>query len=225
MPAQPQRTLKADLHLHTDRSPDSLISVPRLIQECAARGIDCVAVTDHNTIEGALVVREMAPFKAIVGEEVKTREGEIIGFFLSEEIPRGLSPEETVRRIKEQGGLVCIPHPFDRLRREPLRAAARERILPQVDIIETLNARVTFKSDNEKARVLAQERGLALSAGSDAHSPREVGRAYVEMPEFQTPQEFLQALRAGKIVGGLSNPLVHLASTWAKLRHRLSPSG
>lgn len=216
--------LKADLHLHTDRSPDSLIPVARLIQQCVARGIDCVAITDHNTIDGALAAREMAPFKVIVAEEVKTSEGEIIGFFLSKEIPRGLSPEETVRRIKEQGGLVCIPHPFDRLRREPLRAAARERVLPQVDIIEAFNARVTFKSDNEKARALAEERGLAMSAGSDAHSLREVGRVYVEMAEFDTPQDFLNALRAGRTVGGLSSPLVHLASTWAKLRRRVSPA-
>jgi hypothetical protein len=216
--------LRADLHLHTDRSPDSLISVAALIRRCVAKGIDCVAVTDHNTINGALAMREMAPFRVVIAEEVKTSDGEIIGLFLSEEIPLGLSPEETVRRIKEQGGLVCIAHPFDRLRREPLRAAARERILPDIDIIEAFNARVTFKGDNEKARAYAQEHGLAMSAGSDAHSLREVGRAYVEMPEFETPEQFLEALRAGRIVGRLSSPLVHLSSTWAKLARKLSPS-
>jgi hypothetical protein len=222
MSAQPETMLRADLHLHTDSSPDSLISVPQLIQRCVAKDIDCVAVTDHNTTSGAFAVREAAPFKIIVGEEVKTSEGEIIGLFLSEEIPRDLSPEETVRRIKEQGGLVCIPHPFDRVRREPLRAAARERILPHVDIIEAFNARVTFRSDNAKARDFAQEHDLAMSAGSDSHSLTEIGHAYVEMPDFDTPQQFLEALRQGRIVGRLSNPMVHLASTWSKLAKRLS---
>jgi len=136
-------------------------------------------------------------------------------------VPGGLSVEETVERIKEQGGLVCVPHPFDRFRGEHLAEAALTRILPQVDIIEVFNARTTRQADNERAARFAEEHGLAASAGSDAHSARELGRACVEMPDFEGPREFVQALREGRIVGRLSSPLVHLWSRWAWLRRRL----
>ena len=219
--------LKADLHTHTYFSPDSLTSPEKYVQACVNRRINCVAVTDHNAIGGALAVEKLASFKVIIGEEVESSEGEIIGLFLQEEVPAGLSPEETVRRIKEQGGLVCIPHPFDRFRGTRLAEAALMRILPQVDIIEALNARTTRRRDNEQAARFAQEYDLAMSAGSDAHSPRELGRACVEMPDFEGPREFLQALGEGRIVGRLSSPLVHLWSRWAWLRRRLGwrPAG
>jgi predicted metal-dependent phosphoesterase TrpH len=230
MPRGTRRTnplLKADLHTHTYFSPDSLTSPEKYVQACLKRGSNCVAVTDHNAIGGALAVEKLASFKVIIGEEVESSEGEIIGFFLQEEVPAGLSPEETVRRIKGQGGLVCIPHPFDRLRGSRLAEAALMRILPEVDIIEVLNARTTLRRDNERAVRFAQEHGLAMSAGSDAHSTRELGRACVEMPDFEGPREFLQALRQGRIVGRLSSPLVHLSSRWAWLRRRLGwrPTG
>jgi predicted metal-dependent phosphoesterase TrpH len=219
--------LKADLHTHTYFSPDSLTSPEKYVQTCLERSINCVAVTDHNDISGALAIEKLASFKVIIGEEVESSEGEIIGLFLQEEVPAGLSPEETARRIKEQGGLVCIPHPFDRLRGTRLAEAALMRILPQVDIIEALNARTTRRQDNEHAARFAQEHGLAMSAGSDAHSTREMGRACVEMPDFEGPREFLQALGEGRIVGRLSSPLVHLWSRWAWLRRRLGwrPAG
>jgi len=230
MPPGTRRTnplLKADLHTHTYFSPDSLTSPEKYVQACLKRRVNCVAVTDHNAIGGALAVEKLASLRVIIGEEVESSEGEIIGFFLQEEVPAGLSPEETVRRIKGQGGLVCIPHPFDRLRGTRLAEAALMRILPQVDIIEVLNARTTLRSDNERAVRFAQEHGLAMSAGSDAHSARELGRACVEMPDFEGPREFLQALREGRIVGRLSSPLVHLSSRWAWLRRRLGwrPTG
>jgi predicted metal-dependent phosphoesterase TrpH len=219
--------LKADLHTHTYFSPDGLTSPEKYVRTCLKRGINCVAVTDHNAIGGALAVQKLASFTIIIGEEVESSEGEIIGLFLQEEVPAGLSPEETVRRIKEQGGLVCVPHPFDRLRGTRLAEAALMRILPQVDIIEALNARTTLRGDNEQAARFAQEHGLPMSAGSDAHSARELGRAGVEMPDFEGPWEFLEALRQGQIVGRLSSPLVHLWSRWAWLRRRLGwrPTG
>ena len=213
--------LKADLHLHTNASPDSMITPQALVKCCRKKGIDCIAVTDHNTMDGVAAVQRIAPFTVIAGEEVKTSEGEIIGYFLREAIPPRLSPEETVARIKAQGGLVAVPHPFDRLRREPLREAALMRVLPQVDIIEALNARVTVSSDNRRAAAFADEHDLACSAGSDAHSLLEVGTAYVEMPEFDSPEQFLASLREGSLSGGRSVPLVHLISTWAKARRYL----
>ncbi|MGD0765657.1 MAG: PHP domain-containing protein [Dehalococcoidia bacterium] len=212
--------LKADLHLHTTFSPDSTVTPAKLVARCQKRGINCLAVTEHNNMEGSLAVQRMAPFKVVSAEEMKTTEGELIGYFLKEAIPGGLSPEETVRRIKEQGGLVCLPHPFDRTRREPLRAAARERILTEIDIVEAFNSRTTLARDNATARRFAERLGLPMSAGSDAHSLGEVGNACVEMPDFETPAEFLEALRRGKITAHRSLPLVHLISTWAKIRNR-----
>jgi predicted metal-dependent phosphoesterase TrpH len=212
--------MKIDLHVHTTYSGDCLTSFEAIIEVCRRRGLS-VAITDHNRIEGALAFREVAPFPVIVGEEVQTLEGEIIGLFLEEGIPRDLSPEETIARIKEQGGLVYIPHPMDRVRRSVLRREALERITDQVDAIEVFNARVTFPADNEAARRFAQEHGLPQGAGSDAHTPWEIGRAYVEMEPFNDPQEFLRHLAQGRVVGRLSNPLVHLVTTWAKLYKRL----
>jgi predicted metal-dependent phosphoesterase TrpH len=213
--------LRADLHTHTHYSRDSITSPETYVKRCLSKGINCVAVTEHNSIEGALAVRRIAPFKVIVAEEVKTSEGELTGLFLKEEVPPHLTPEETIERIKAQGGLVSLPHPFDRVRREPLRSRARERILSQLDIIEVFNSRTTFQGDNDRARKLAEELGLPMGAGSDAHSPGEIGGAYVEMPDFEGPQEFLEALRQGRIVGRRANPLVHLISTYAKIRWRL----
>ncbi len=212
--------LRADLHLHTNASPDSQVTPEALVKTCQKKGINCIAVTDHNTMDGVAAVERIAQFKVIPAEEIKTSEGEIIGYFLKEAIPARLSPEETVTRIKAQGGLVAVPHPFDRLRREPLREAALRRVLPQIDIIEALNARVTIAGHNRKAAEFAGEHGLACSAGSDAHSLMELGTAYVEMPEFETPAEFLESLREGTLCGGRSIPLVHLISTWAKVQRR-----
>ena len=212
--------LRADLHTHTYFSRDALTSPERYVQACQKRGINCVAVTEHDNIAGALAVEKVAPFTVIMGEEVRTAEGEIIGLFLHEQVPGGLSPEETVRRIKEQGGLVVVPHPFDGFRGH-LHEQSLQRILPQVDAIEVFNARVVSRGDNERAARLAAERGLPASAGSDAHSAWELGRTYVEMPEFQGPCEFLEALRRGRVVGRTSSPLVHLFSRWAAIRRRL----
>lgn len=209
--------IKLDLHVHTYYSGDCFTSFKAIVEACRRRGLSGVAITDHNRIEGALAFREVAPFPVIVGEEIKTSEGEIIGLFLEEGIPRDLTPEETVARIKEQRGLVYVPHPMDGVRRSTLRREALERILDQVDAIEVFNARVTFPIHNEGARLYAQEHGLPQGAGSDAHIPGEIGRAYVEIKPFNDPDEFLRNLAQGRVVGRLSSPLVHVASTWAKL--------
>jgi predicted metal-dependent phosphoesterase TrpH len=218
--------LRVDLHSHTYHSPDSIASPEQLVRACLRRGIDCLAVTDHNSIRGALAAREVvsadeaSSIKIIVGEEIRTVAGEIMGLFLTEEVPARLSPEESMRRVKDQGGLVGIPHPFDRLR----IALAYEdmlRLLPEIDFIEVFNARIVFLGDNRKAQRFAQEHGLAVSAASDAHSSWEVGRSYVEMADFEGPEEFLASLREGRIVGRLSSPLVHLFTRWAWLRRKL----
>ena len=216
--------IRADLHNHSYYSPDSIASPDALLRRAKRRGIDVLAVTDHNTTRGGHVARELAAerypeVRVIVGEEVRTRDGEILGLFLEEDIPRDLSAEETLERIKAQGGVAGAPHPYDMFR-SGLDHVVLERIAPQLDFIEGLNARMVFASHNERAVKLAEAHGLPLSAASDAHSPREVGRAWVEMPDFGTPAEFVQSLKSGTLHGRLSSPFIHWISRYATVRRR-----
>jgi len=213
--------VRVDLHTHTEYSSDSELPLVRAVEGWQRAGIDCVAITDHNTIAGALALREWAPLRIIVGSEVRTCEGEIIGLFLEEEIARGLTPEETIRQIRDQAGLVMIPHPFDRFRGSRLSEAALMRILPQVDIFEVFNARTAFERDNRRAAALADEHGLIPAVGSDSHTAHELGRSYVEMSDFDSPQTFLESLRAGRLVKRQSSWFVHAFTRWAKLRSRM----
>lgn len=213
--------LKADLHIHTAYSLDCATSLENIIARCLEIGINCVAVTDHNTIAGAREVKMMAPFTVIVGEEIQTLSGEVIGYFLSEEIPGRLPAEETARLIKEQGGLVCIPHPFDRLRLSTMRRQRLETLLPYIDIVEVFNSRVALSRHSAKALLFAQNHGLFASAGSDAHTVAEIGNAYVEIPEFNDREEFCLALAKGKVVGKRASPWVHARSTWASLTNHM----
>ena len=197
--------MKADLHLHTCYSPDSCSSLESIVRRCRKVGIECVAVTDHNTIEGAVKLREIAPFPVIVGEEVMSSAGEIIGYFLNEPIPGALPPDEVMARIRAQGGLICLPHPFAGLGRHPLKAQLREALRDQIDIIEVFNARSLGWNFSEEAQRFATAHGFLQSAGSDAHSPREIGYTYVEMAPFNGPEEFKSALRQGRIFGRRHN--------------------
>ena len=210
--------IRADLHVHTCYSGDSRTTPQQAIARCEAVGINCLAVTDHNKIGGALEMQSIAPFPVIVAEEIHTRNGEVIGFFMQEEIPKGLPVDETVRLIKEQGGLVGVPHPFDNLRQSALQRCSLEEILPQIDIIETFNARVMLGRHNRMAADFAREHGLPASASSDSHTVGEIGSAYVEMPEFGNKEEFLAALGQGKIVGRVSPLWVHVWSSWSRIR-------
>jgi predicted metal-dependent phosphoesterase TrpH len=214
------KLIRVDLHNHTHYSPDSILSPRRFVREARRRGLDVVAVTDHNTIRGALVVREISEQPVIIGEEVKSADGEIIGLFLSEEVPKGLAASETVARIKEQGGIVGVPHPFDSLR-SALNTDVMLALIGQIDFIEALNARMVFSRHNDKAREFATTHALPTTAGSDAHSPWEVGQCYVEMPPFEGPRDFIAALRQGRLTGRLSTPFVHLISRYAHLRRAL----
>ena len=209
--------IRADLHVHTIYSGDCNTSLEQTIARCLDVGINCIAITDHNTIAGAVEMKRIAPFPVIVGNEIETSTGEIIGYFLAEEIPKGLPAAETARIIKEQGGLVCIPHPFDRLRRSTIHRQTLEELLPFIDIIEVLNSRLLLQRHVIMAERFAQAHRLLASAGSDAHAPGHIGTAYVEMPQFNDKDQFLTALAEGKIRGRRSNPWAHLGSTWAKL--------
>lgn len=218
------------MHCHTRLSKDSLNDPRKLVQVAAERGLGALCVTDHNMLANSLALSRMAdlPIKVIPSEEVKSSEGEIIGYFLSELVPRGLSPEETVKRIKGQGALVGIPHPFDTMRTgSRIQTPALDRLVQAglVDILEVFNARAVKAADNERALEYAREHDLAMSAGSDAHTLVEVGRAYAEVMPFSTPAEFLAGLRVGNVHGNLSSRFIHLGSTWARLARTIPGVG
>ena len=212
--------MRIDLHCHTFHSPDSLMTLDALLQAMDRRGLDMVAVTDHNTIAGARALHARAPARVLIGEEIKTTQGELIAFFLEEEVPPGLSPEETITRVHAQGALVGASHPFDRLRGDAMGMEHLEPIHRELDFLEVLNARMTFPRDNRLAREMAARWGLPGSAGSDAHAPAEVGLAYVDMMDFEGPQDFLDNLAMGQVGGRQSSPTVHLHSTYARWHKR-----
>ena len=210
--------LKADLHIHTKYSMDCNTPLDNIIKRCLEIGINCIAICDHGTAEGALKMQGIAPFPVIVAEEILTPHGEIMGMFLEETIPSGLSVEQTISRIKAQGGLVCIPHPFDIFRQSALSTKIIEEIVDQIDAIEVFNSRTILLQNLTQAQMFAQKYGIAKSAGSDAHTVGEIGNAYVEMPEFNGKDDFLNTLAKGKIFGHRTNPLVHFGSLWSRVK-------
>lgn len=190
----------------------------KIIGRCLELGISCVAIADHGTAEGALKMQRIAPFPVIVAEEILTPYGEIMGMFLKETIPSGISVEETISRIKAQGGLVNIPHPFETIRGSSLNGRVIEEIVEQIDVMEVFNSRSPFLANSAKALAFAQKHGIAQGAGSDAHTIYEIGNAYVEMREFNGKDEFLLALAQGKIHGHRSSLAMRIFSGWAKLK-------
>lgn len=168
-----------------------MLDVPRKGDKgCQEKWADAIAVIDHNEIEGAKRLAEVAPLSVIVGEEVVTREGEVAGLFLRERVPRGLSLQETVARIKGQGGLLYATHPLARDAPKSIGHEALESIIDRIEIIEGFNARIRHRSDNEGAKEIARRHGIAVAAGSDAHFTWEIGRAGIEIAPFSATQEF-----------------------------------
>ena len=203
--------LKVDMHTHSEYSPDS--RTPLRVQAAAikAAGLHVVCATDHNTIEGALRLRELADgFRVVVGEEISSRDGEIIGLFLESAIPRDLSAEETIARIHDQGGLVSVPHPFSRNRRFHLRRSVLDRVYKDIDCIEVFNAREAFTQDNLRAAAFAKEKEIPGAVGSDAHRAAEIGRAWVEVEDFVSREDFIATLREGSVVGKLTGNYIHV---------------
>jgi predicted metal-dependent phosphoesterase TrpH len=214
--------IKADFHMHTEYSMDCEMKLEDIIERCLKMELDCIAISDHGTIEGALKLREMAPFKVIVAEEVLTPNGEIMGFFLEEAVPSGISVDEAIKRIKVQGGAVGLPHPFDPFRGLTLPPEEIEALADKIDFVEVFNARSPINSTADKALDYAARYNLPGTAGSDSHSVREIGRTYVEMPDFETIEEFLEALPQGTISQHKASLLVHLNTTWIKIKHKLT---
>ncbi|MDD4985347.1 MAG: PHP domain-containing protein [Dehalococcoidales bacterium] len=215
--------LKADLHIHTEYSPDCNTPLARIIDRCLEVGINCIAISDHNTIEGALKMQDIAPFTVIVAEEILTPHGEIMGMFLKESIPGGLSVAETISRIRTQDGLVAIPHPFDRFRQSALNTGITRSLAEQgeINVVEVFNSRTPLYRSSARAESFARKYGIPGSAGSDAHTSQAIGDAYVEMPEFSGCQDFLSALAGGTVFGHRTNPFVHINSVLARLKSKL----
>jgi predicted metal-dependent phosphoesterase TrpH/glycosyltransferase involved in cell wall biosynthesis len=196
-------SIVVDLHMHTSWSNDCSIEVPELIEHAEAEGLGAIAITDHNVFGGALEAVEQARDRDLIvipGEEVKSDgQGEVIGLFLEEEIPRGLSFADTIAAIREQGGLVYLPHPFDRLHAIP-DPATLHRHLPEIDVFEVYNARLLFETYNDEALRFARKYGLVAGAGSDAHVLQGVGTGAVRMRRFDGPEEFLLSLRSAEVL-------------------------
>jgi glycosyltransferase involved in cell wall biosynthesis len=201
---QGREYIHCDLHMHTDHSPDCATPAELLLTTAKERGLGAIAITDHNEISGALEAREIAErlggIKVIVAEEVKTaHEGEVIGLFLEERIERGMSMAETIAEIRRQGGLVYVPHPFDRLHSVPDYEHLLE-IVEQIDILEVFNPRVAFSAFNEEAVRFARKYSIVPGAGSDSHVAQGLGSVKIRLRDFEGPQEFLESMRDADIV-------------------------
>lgn len=191
------------MHMHTMWSGDATTTPDELAEAVAASEIDVLCITDHGTINGAVELSDRLGCRVVVGQELRTWAGEIIGLFLTDRVPYGLKPDEAVAFIAGQGGLVYIPHPFD-----PMRAALRQDVLGAlaedglIDAVEVFNAKTSLSHLNEEAARFAEEHALARGAGSDSHEPSAIGAAYVEMPDFDdgSAQSFLAALRSSSSV-------------------------
>ncbi len=217
-------TVRIDLHVHTRHSHDSAAPVESVLRRCRDSGLGLVAITDHDNIRGGLEARDRGGLPVIVGEEIKSSKGDVIGLFLEESVPPRLTPLETVSRVKEQGGLVGIPHPFDRIRPTAMGLKALLEILPWVDFLEGYNAHTMLPADNRKGAEFAALNSLPSVSCSDSHSALELGRAYTEVPAEDmdgTPEGLMRAIRSGTCVGRRPPPWLLLAPGFAKIRKLL----
>lgn len=209
-----------DLHVHTHYSSCSNLRPERIEALALQQGLNAVAICDHNCLEGAFETSALAQsISVIIAEEIVTTQGEIIGYFLRERIPPGLSPLETVDEIKRQGGLACVPHPFDLLRSSRLNTAALEQVLERIDMLEEYNARDMFRRINRPLIERAREAGVVPVASSDAHLACEIGRATMVMEAYTGPEEFLRNLREARSFFRASPLWVHAATKLIRLRN------
>lgn len=211
-----------ELHAHTSYSPDCLIRLEDIEAICRRRKIDRVAITDHNTTKAAIEFARVYPTLVIPGEEIMTTQGEILAWYIQEEVPPGLTPQETIARLRAQGVIIGVAHPFDRYRRGAWQLEALLEIVDQVDVIEVFNSRSLHKDDNRKALAFAEEHGKLMTCGSDAHIPGEYGLSVMKMRPFHNNANSMrQALAHAIREEQSSSPFVHIGSTYAKWAKRL----
>ena len=214
-----------ELHSHTIYSKDCLTRLEDLQRICRERGIDKLAITDHNTAQGALQAMRLYPMLVIPGEEIMTTEGEILAWYVQETVPPNLSPLQTIERLRTQNALVGVAHPFDRHRRGAWRKQALLDIIEHIDVVEVFNARCLHNEDNAQALAFAEEHGKLMTAGSDAHIQREYGRAVMHTEPFANTADSLKtALQTASRTERLSGFGVHFGSTYAKWVKRVFPT-
>jgi len=213
--------LRIEFHCHTIFSKDSLTSPARLVEAARQKGLDRVVVTDHNSIEGALRAHRIDPELIIVGEEIKTTRGELLVAFVAEEIPAGLTPQETIRRLRDQGAFISVSHPFDVMRSGHWDLPDLLEIAPLVDAIEVFNARCVDPAFNVRAQAFAREHNLPGTVGSDAHTALELGRATLTLENFTDADGLRRVIRQGQAQTRLSSPLIHLTSRFAVIVKKL----
>lgn len=210
--------MRVELHCHTVHSSDSLVNPSDLLRRARRRGLDRVAITDHGRISGALAATALDPELVIVGEEIMTSRGELLAFFLQEEVPRGLEPAQAIARLRDQGAFISVSHPFDSNRNGAWDEGDLLKIAGLVDAIEVFNARCITPEPNKRAQAFADEHGLLGTAGSDAHSLGEIGRAVMILPAFADAQGMKRSMAEARIEARLSSPWVHFHSRWAVWR-------
>lgn len=213
--------LRVEFHCHTVYSKDSLTTPQRLIEACRRKGIDRAVVTDHNTIVGARAAQSLDPGLVIVGEEIMTTRGEILAAYVTEEIPPGLSPQETVSRLKDQGAFISISHPFDVHRGGHWDEKDLLEILPYVDAVEVFNSRCWLPAYNMRAHKFAEAHNIPGTVGSDAHTTLELGRAVLFLEQFEGAEEMRAVIRDGIPEVRWSPPWFHLLSRYAVIRKQI----
>lgn len=208
--------INVELHCHTNQSSDSLMTITQLIKACDRRKIDKVAITDHNTIKAAQEAFKLNPQRFIVGEEIMTRQGELLAYFVQEEIPGGLDVMDVLKELHSQRAIISVSHPFDRFRKGHWQEYDLLHIIDQIDAIEVFNARCLVNQDNTRAALFASEHHLLGTVGSDAHAAMEVGKSFLSLPDFHDPISFKDSLILANQHNQLSSPFVHLFSRYAK---------
>ena len=213
--------LSLEFHSHTLASKDSLTRPEDIVLAARNKGLDRLVITDHNSIAGAVAAQKLDPELVIIGEEIMTTKGEILAAFVREEIPAGLTPQETIRILKEQGAFISVSHPYDTHRKGGWLEADLLEIIPQVDAIEVFNSRCMDPRFNHKAKAFAEKHNLPGTVGSDAHGAFEVGRSVLLLDPFEGPDGMRKVIRQAKIQTRLSPWWVHLVSRYASIRKKM----
>jgi predicted metal-dependent phosphoesterase TrpH len=207
--------IRVEFHCHTIYSKDCLLRIEKLLDICQQKGIDRIVISDHNEISGALQAQAIDPERVIVGEEIKTDRGELLAAFMKEYVPPGLTPQETIKRLRDQEAFISVSHPFDQVRSGRWQENDLLEILPLVDAIEVFNARCFSAEDNHRAKEFARKHDIPGTVGSDAHTAFEVGRAAMLLAPFKDAPTLIEVLPQAKFETKLSSPLVHFSSRYA----------
>ncbi len=217
--------LRVEFHCHTIYSTDSLTKPQALVAAARRAGLDRVIVTDHNSIEGAMAAKRLAPELVIVGEEIMTTQGEILAAFVTEKVPARLEPAEVIRRLRDQGAFISVSHPFDVFRGGHWELPQLLEIVPLVDAIEVFNSRCMDMRPNLLAQKFASQHSLAGTVGSDAHTAMELGRANLCLENFSDSDGLRRVIHSGLQTVRLSSPFIHLSSRYATVMKKLGWAG